>query len=142
MLLVVDTLTIELNEGTPNSLLITGFFKSILGQSETVIGNYDPENSILSIDEQVVGTGTNRIYTVFSNETDDYAVRSYVLEDGSMKTDLALGVYDGDFGWLGFGEWLPLVTWEKYSNKSAKLNTKGTTGVNKVIIKKIPKRIK
>ncbi len=139
--LVVDTLTIELNEGTPNSLLITGFFRSLLGQSETVIGNYDPENSILSIDEQVVGTGTNRIYTVFSNETDDYAVRSYVLEDGSMKTDLALGVYDGNFGWLGFGEWLPSVTWEKYSNKSAGVDIKRGTGINKVSVKKIPKKI-
>jgi hypothetical protein len=140
--MVADTVTVELNDDIPNSVLITGIFYSLLGQSEAVIGNYDPENSILSIDEQVIGTGTNRIYTVFSNETDDYAVRSYVLEDGSMKTDLAMGVYDGNFGWLGYGEYLPAVTWEKLNNKSASVNTKSVDGVNKVSLKRIPKKIK
>ncbi len=140
--LVTDIVTIELNEDIPNSVLITGLFESMVGESEAVIGVYDPENSILTIDEQIIATGGGMIFTVFSDQTDDFAIRSYVLEDGSMQSDLALGVYDDSFDWLGYGEYLPEVTWEKSSNKSAYLKDKSAAGVKKINLKRISKRIK
>jgi len=129
--MVSDTVTIELKEGTTNTVLISGIFSGLLGGSETVEGVYDEMNSLLSIPEQVIGTAENRIYTAFSNMNADYAINAYVLEDGTMNTDLALGVYDGSFAWLGLGEYLPEVTWSKISsNKSAKLKTNESFKVN------------
>ena len=129
--LVSDTITIELNEDTPNSVTITGFF----GMDKPVTGIYDPENSLLSIAEQVIGSGEDRNYTVFSNETDDGTLYTYVLEDGTMNSDLALGVYDGSMGWLGFGEYMPETTWTKIQTKSAKINFSTGEVVKRVGIK-------
>lgn len=139
---VSDTVSIELKEGSTNTVLITGLFKSVLGSSDPVEGYYDDATSILSIAEQVIGTGDDRIYTVFSNASDDYNIYGFVLEDGTMNTDLALGVYDGSFGWLGFGEYLPEVTWSKISDtKSANLNFSKSTNVinNRIKINRLAK---
>jgi hypothetical protein len=139
---VTDTVTIELNEGTPNSVIITGLFKSVLGVSEPVTGTYYPENSLLEITEQQVGTSSNYIFTVFSDVTEDYAIRSYVLEDGTMECDLALGAYYHDWSFAGYFEYLPSVTWTKISSKAGKVSTKSGTVVSNPRIKEIPKRIK
>lgn len=139
---VTDTVTIELNEGTPNSVIITGLFKSLLGASDPVIGTYYPENSLLEIPEQQVGESSSYIFTVFSNATADYAIRSYVLEDGTMETDIALGAYYPDWSWAGFFEYLPSATWTKISNKAAALDTHGSININSSRIKRVSKNIK
>lgn len=121
---ILDTVVVELVEGYTDSVAVTGFFKNSLGgSSSTVYGSYDTENSYLFIPEQVIGTGDNRNYTVFSDGTASYGIGNYVLEDGSMTTSgLSLGVYDGSFGWLGYGEYLPEATWTKMPE-----STKGTS---------------
>jgi hypothetical protein len=139
---VTDTVTIELNEGTPNSVIITGLFKSVLGVSEPVIGTYYPENSLLEITEQQVGESSSYIFTVFSNITEDFAIRSYVLEDGTMESDLALGAYYTDWSWAGYYEYLPSATWTKISNKAARIDTKGSVNINSNKIKKVSKNFK
>jgi len=139
---VTDTVTIELNEGTLNSVIITGLFKSLLGASDPVIGTYYPENSLLEIPEQQVGASSSYIFTVFSNATTDYAIRSYVLEDGTMETDIALGAYYTDWSWAGFYEYLPSATWTKISNKAAGIDTQGSININSSRIKRVSKNIK
>ncbi len=51
---VTDTITIALKEGSTNTVLISGLFKSILGSSDPVEGYYDEATSVLSIPEQQV----------------------------------------------------------------------------------------
>jgi len=96
----------------------------------------------LEIPEQQVGESSSYIFTVFSNATADYAIRSYVLEDGTMETDIALGAYYPDWSWAGFFEYLPSATWTKISNKAAALDTHGSININSSRIKRVSKNIK
>lgn len=137
---VTDTISIELVNGTTDQVQISGLFKSLLGASEPVVGNYDAAISQLSIAEQQIGTGDDRIYTVFSDVTDDFSIVASVLEDGTMNTDLALGVYDGSWEWIEFYEYLPEVTWTKITEKSLNVHSSSKLFINNNIeIKRIPK---
>ncbi|MBN1767276.1 MAG: Ig-like domain-containing protein [Prolixibacteraceae bacterium] len=137
---VTDTVSVELVEGKTDQVHITGLFKSLLGESEPVVGIYNAVTSQLSIAEQQIGTGDDRIYSVFSNATADGTIVTSVLEDGTMNTDLALGVYDGSWEWLGFFEYLPEVTWTKITEKSLNVHSSSKLFINNNIeIKRIPK---
>lgn len=137
---VTDTVSIEMVEGTSDQVHITGLFKSLLGASEPVVGNYDAANAQLSIAEQQIATGDDKIYTVFSNVTDDYSIVASVLEDGTMNTDLVLGIYDSNWEWVGYGEYIPTATWTKITEKSLNVHSqRKSTRINKIKVNRMPK---
>lgn len=132
-----DTITIAIKEGTTDSLVITGFF----GFEGEVYAAYDAAISYLSFDEQAIGSGEDRNYTIFS-ATEDSKLGTYVLADGTINSDMALGVYDGSWGWLGFGEYIPTAIWTKLSNETVSATTKSSQIVRNVPIHKRSKEAK
>ena len=141
---VTDTVSIELNPDEANSVIITGIFKNLIGASDPIVGYFDAANSLISIPEQVISGDDQYYYTAFSDLTADYSINVMILNDGLMNSDLALGVYDLDFTFLGYGEYLPDVSWTKMTEeKSAKLNHNPNSNVNKKItIRKVAKGMK
>lgn len=141
---VTDTVSIELNTGEPNSVIITGLFKNLLGSSDPVTGVFDATHSLIKIDEQIIGGDESYYYSATSDISSDYAINVMILDENTMSSDLALGVYDKSFNFLGYGEYLPEVTWTKLSvEKSAVLNYKSKSNVNnKIKIRKLSRGIK
>ncbi len=142
---VTDTVSIELKPDDSNSVIITGLFKSLLGSSDPVIGNFDAGRSLILISEQVIGSDASYYYTAFSDLSTDYSISVKILDESTLSSDLALGIYDKSFNFLGYGEYLPEVTWTKIPNtKSAVVNFSKTSNVisSRMKIKKLSKGMK
>lgn len=116
---VTDVVTIALNPEDPTTFLITGIFESLLGASLPMEATFDAANSIINIPEQIIGQDDTYIYTASSDITADYSINVYIGADGTMTSDLALNIYSLEFSWVGYGEYLPEVTWTKNETKSA-----------------------
>ncbi|MDD2382260.1 MAG: Ig-like domain-containing protein [Mariniphaga sp.] len=134
---VSDVVTIEINPEDPTTFLITGIFESLLGASLPMEATFDAANSIINIPEQIIGQDEENIYTASSDLTSDYSINVSIGDDGTMTSDLALNVYDLEFNWLGYGEYVEEATWIKNETKSAAMKSI-TSGLvtKKITIKK------
>jgi hypothetical protein len=131
---VTDIVTIILDPENPNGLLISGLFESLTGTNLHVEGIFDAATSTILIQEQVIGVDDTYYYTV-SSVSGDYSITVTIGEDGNMTSVLALNLYDLEFNWIGYGEYVPSATWTKSSTKSSVLRS-----TNERVIKSIPLR--
>ena len=137
---ISDTVTFVIKPGTTDSLICKGLF----GFDGEVFMHFDATTSELTMEEQVIFEGKNssdadRIYTVFAN-TDDVIMSGYVIKDGTMFiSDLSMGVYDGSFEWLGFGNYLPSTKWTKIDTTPKSINVKSVKVTPSIDIFKMKK---